>query len=98
MEPKKPKIGIALGSGGARGWSHIGVLRALQDEGIEPDVVAGCSMGSLVGAAYVSGELDFIEEWALSVTWRTIVSLLDLNLSGGGIIEVPPCYRRRCAN
>lgn len=83
----KPKIGIALGSGGARGWSHIGVLRALEDEGIVPDVVAGCSMGALVGAAYCAGELDFIEEWAVSVSWRTIMSFLDVNLSGGGLIE-----------
>lgn len=83
----KPKIGIALGSGGARGWSHIGVLKALEDEGIVPDVVAGCSMGALVGAAYCAGELDFIEEWALSVSLRTIMSLLDVNLSGGGLIE-----------
>ena len=84
---RKPKIGIALGSGGARGWSHIGVLRALQDEGIEPDIVAGCSMGSLVGAAYVAGELDFIEDWAKKVTWKTILGFLDVNLSGGGLIE-----------
>ena len=45
----RPKIGIALGSGGARGWMHIGVLQALKDAGFEPDIVAGCSMGALVG-------------------------------------------------
>jgi len=84
---RKPKIGIALGSGGARGWSHIGVLRALEDEGIVPDIVAGCSMGSLVGAAYVAGELDFVEDWAKKVTWKTILGFLDVSLSGGGLIE-----------
>ena len=48
-----PKVGLALGSGSARGWSHIGVIRALADAGIEPDIVCGCSIGALVGAAYV---------------------------------------------
>ena len=52
------KIGIALGSGSARGWSHIGVLRALARLGIEPDVVAGTSIGALVGACYAAEKLD----------------------------------------
>ncbi len=84
---KKPKIGVALGSGGARGWCHIGALRALAEEGIEPDVVAGCSMGALVGAAYVAGELDALEEWAYSVNWRKMAGFLDVNLASGGLIE-----------
>ena len=83
----KPKIGIALGSGGARGWCHIGVLRALEEEGIEPDIVAGCSMGALVGAVYAAGELDALEEWAYTVNWRKMASLLDVNLMNGGVIE-----------
>ena len=83
----KPKIGVALGSGGARGWCHIGALRALAEEGIEPDIVAGCSMGSLVGAAYVAGELDALEEWAYTVNWRKAASFLDVNLASGGLIE-----------
>ena len=58
----KLKIGIALGSGGARGWCHIGALRALAEEGIEPSIVAGCSMGALVGAAYVAGALDALRK------------------------------------
>jgi NTE family protein len=58
----KPKIGIALGSGAARGWSHVGVLQALAKEGIEPDIVCGSSMGALVGAAYIAGELDALEK------------------------------------
>ena len=84
---KKPKIGIALGSGGARGWCHIGALRALAEEGIEPDVVAGCSMGSLVGAAYIAGELNALEQWAYSVNWRKVAGFLDVNLASGGLIE-----------
>ena len=84
---KKPKIGLALGSGGARGWCHIGALRALAEEGIEPDVVAGCSMGALVGAAYIAGELDALEDWACTVNWRTVAGFLDVNLTSGGLIE-----------
>ncbi len=83
----KPKIGIALGSGGARGWCHIGALRALAEEGIEPGIVAGCSMGALVGAAYVAGELDALEEWSYTVSWRKVAGFLDVNLASGGLIE-----------
>lgn len=49
---RKLKIGLALGAGAARGWSHIGVINALRRTGIDVDVIAGCSIGSLVGAAY----------------------------------------------
>jgi NTE family protein len=83
----KPKIGLALGSGGARGWCHIGAIRALADAGIEADVVAGCSMGALVGAAYAGGELDALEDWAYGVNWRTVAGFLDVNLTSGGLIE-----------
>lgn len=77
------KIGIALGSGSARGWSHIGVLRALARHGIEPDVVAGTSIGALVGACYAAGKLDELENWVSAMGWRDVVSLLDVKLNGG---------------
>jgi NTE family protein len=81
-------IGIALGSGSARGWGHIGVLRALKEEGIEPDIVCGTSVGALVGAAYVSGKLNMLEKWVLSLNTRKIIGYLDLRLVvGGGIIQ-----------
>jgi NTE family protein len=83
----KSKIGLALGSGSARGWSHIGVIEALDEAGIRADIVCGCSIGSLVGAAYVAGRLPALRDWALAVTWREIVSLLDVKLSAGGLIE-----------
>ncbi len=82
-----PRIGLALGSGAARGWSHIGVIRALLGAGIEPEIVCGSSMGALVGAAYVAGRLDALEAWARSITRRDILGLLDLRLSGTGLIE-----------
>jgi len=58
------KIGLALGSGAARGWAHIGVLRALAEMGIEPDIIAGTSMGACVGAAYLIDRLDDMRDWA----------------------------------
>ena len=85
--PAGPRIGIALGSGSARGWAHIGVLRALQDADIEPDVVCGTSIGALVGGAYVSRRLDAVESWARSIRWLDIVRLLDVNLTRGGFIQ-----------
>ncbi len=56
-----PKIGLALGSGSARGWAHIGILEALLKEGIKPNIICGCSIGAFVGSAYVAGKLDFLK-------------------------------------
>ena len=89
----KPKIGIALGSGGARGWAHIGVLQELETRGVKPHCIAGTSMGSLVGAAYVSGNLDKLEEWALSLTPAKAALLVDLNLLGGGMVDAKPIMK-----
>ncbi len=82
-----PKIGLALGSGSARGWSHIGVIRALAEQGIEPDIITGCSIGALVGAAYAKGELDTLEEWVRQLRWKEIVDLMDISFLGGGFLK-----------
>jgi NTE family protein len=82
-----PRIGLALGSGSARGWSHIGIIESLAEAGIEPDIVCGTSIGSLVGAAYVAGRLSELRQWAETATWREIVGLMDVQLSGGGLIS-----------
>ena len=82
----RPKIGIALGSGLARGFSHIGVLRALQRHGIEPNIVAGTSMGALVGGAYLTGKLDALEDWAHSLNRFKVLSFLDFRVKSGGMI------------
>ncbi|MDO8960068.1 MAG: patatin-like phospholipase family protein, partial [Rhodocyclaceae bacterium] len=79
----KPKIGLALGSGSARGWAHIGVLRALQEAGITPDILCGASIGALVGAAYANGDIDKLEHWATGLAWQDVVGLLDIGFSGG---------------
>ncbi|MEN8166671.1 MAG: patatin-like phospholipase RssA [Pseudomonadota bacterium] len=82
-----PKIGLALGSGSARGWSHIGVIRALAAQGIEPDIVTGCSIGAFVGAAYAKGELDKLEDWVRQLRWQKIVDLMDISFLGGGFLK-----------
>lgn len=81
------KIGLALGGGSARGWSHIGVLRALNKAGIYPDIIAGTSMGAVVGGCYVAGELDALEQFARDLTRRRVLGFLDFNLSGSGLIH-----------
>lgn len=80
------KLGLALGTGGARGWCHIGVLRALDKMGVKPDIIAGSSMGALVGAAYAGGALDALEDWARALTPRRVWSLIDMRLTGGGLV------------
>jgi NTE family protein len=84
--PHSPLIGLALGGGSARGWAHIGVIRTLADAGIEPDLVCGTSIGALVGAAYVGGELDRLEDWVRSLRLQTVVGFLDFSL-GSGLIK-----------
>jgi NTE family protein len=80
------KIGLALGGGAARGWAHIGVLRALLKAGIRPDIIAGTSIGAVVGACYVAGHLDELEDFARELTRRRVLGYLDFNLSGTGLI------------
>jgi NTE family protein len=80
---RKPRIGLALGAGSARGWAHIGAIRALEARGIRPDVVCGTSIGSLVGAFYAAGQLDKLEKWVTGLTWSTVLKLMDLTWRGG---------------
>jgi NTE family protein len=81
------KVGLALGGGSARGWAHIGVLRALSEAGIYPDIIAGTSIGAVVGGCYVAGELDALEKFALDLTRRKVLGFLDFNFSGSGLIH-----------
>lgn len=83
-----PRVGLALGSGSARGWSHIGVINVLENAGIPADIVCGTSIGALVGAAYAAGELGRLETWVKNLTWQSVVGLLDMKLKlGGGLIS-----------
>jgi len=81
------RIGLALGSGSARGWAHIGAIDALTEAGIDPEIVCGTSIGALVGAAYVAGRLADLRRWAEAATWREIIALIDVRFSGGGLID-----------
>jgi NTE family protein len=82
----KVRIGLALGGGAARGWAHIGVLRGLLEAGIVPDVVAGTSIGAVVGGCHIAGRLDQLEEFARSLTRRKVFGYLDFNMTGSGLI------------
>ena len=82
-----PRLAIALGSGSARGWAHIGVLRALLQAGVVPDIVCGKSIGAFVGAAYASGSLDPLEGWARGLTRRDVLGFFDVSLGAGGLIK-----------
>lgn len=80
------KVGVALGSGAARGWAHIGVLEALLELGIEVEAVSGCSIGSYVGAAYCNGKLEELKEWVLSLTEWQVIKLLGVSIPKGGLV------------
>ncbi|RDV05856.1 patatin-like phospholipase family protein [Undibacter mobilis] len=82
----RPTIGLALGGGAARGFAHIGVIRTLAAHGIVPDVIVGTSIGAVVGGCHAAGQLDNLETWARSLTTRSVMSYLDISLSGSGLI------------
>lgn len=83
---RAPGLALALGGGMARGFAHIGVLNVLQRNNIHPSIVAGTSIGAVVGAAYLSGKLKEFEEWALSLNRYKILSYLDLRVRSAGLI------------
>jgi len=85
--PKPPTIGLALGSGSARGISHIGVIRGLQEAKINIDVVCGSSIGSLVGGAFAAGKLDIMEEILRKLSWSEFLQFMELPLPRSGLIE-----------
>jgi NTE family protein len=83
----KPKIGLALGSGSARGLAHIGVIRALKEAGIHVDCIAGTSIGAAIGAVYASGKLDSLQETYLTMDWKKIAYFFDVVFPKSGIID-----------
>ncbi len=83
-----PKIGLALGSGASRGWSHIGVIKALSREGIEPDIICGSSIGAIVGASYVAGNLEKLEQWVLGSSRSDVLRFFDISLSQSGFVDI----------
>jgi NTE family protein len=83
---RRPVVGLALGAGAARGWSHIGIIHELRERGFSPDIVAGTSIGAVVGGCYAAGKLDELESFARSLNRRSIFGMMDLSLSGVGLI------------
>jgi len=86
-QERPKKIGLALGSGSARGWAHIGVIDALSESGITVDYIAGTSVGAVVGAIYASGGIDSFEETILQFDWKKIVAFLDIVFPKSGLID-----------
>ena len=82
----RPSIGLALGGGAARGWAHIGVIRRLAKAGIVPDVIAGTSIGAVVGGCHAAHGLDSLERFARGLSKRRVFGLLDFNFAGSGLI------------
>jgi NTE family protein len=81
------RVGLALGSGSARGLAHIGVLRALVETGIRVEMIAGTSMGAFVGAMFAAGKLDELEEEFRAMDWQGIASLVDPVFPRSGLID-----------
>jgi len=84
---QRTRVGLALGSGAARGWALIGVIRALREAGLKPDVVAGTSIGAITGVAMLADRLDELEEWARKLKFLDMVGMLDISLSLGGLVS-----------
>lgn len=81
------RVALALGSGGARGYAHIGVIQTLRERGYEIVGIAGSSMGAVVGGVQAAGRLDELADWAQSLTQRTILRLLDPSITAAGVLR-----------
>lgn len=82
-----PKVGLALGSGASRGWSHIGIIKALAREDIKPDIVCGTSVGAMVGAAWLGGNLEKLEDWVLGSTRKDVIKFFNISFSQSGMVD-----------
>ncbi|MFZ1814246.1 MAG: patatin-like phospholipase family protein [Rhizobiaceae bacterium] len=80
-------IALALGGGAAKGWAHIGLLRAFDEARVPVSMIAGTSIGALVGGCYLAGRLDELEEFARSLTWSNLIRYLDFSIRGSGLIS-----------
>ncbi len=87
MADKGKTVSLVLGSGGARGLAHIGVIHVLEERGYEIRSVAGCSAGALVGGIYAAGKLKAYEDWVLKLRKLDMVNLLDIAWVGGGLVK-----------
>ena len=81
------KIGLALGSGASRGWSHIGIIKALLRGGIEPDIICGTSVGAMIGSSYLVGKLEYLENWVLGSTRKDVFKFFNVKLTQSGFVD-----------
>lgn len=86
------KLGLVLGSGAARGWAHVGVFRALEEIGVKPDVIAGCSVGALVGGAWLIGAFEEFEAWARELSPLSAIGAFNFWVNRGGLIDTTPAF------
>ncbi|MFZ5618517.1 MAG: patatin-like phospholipase family protein [Pseudomonadota bacterium] len=86
------KLGLVLGSGAARGWAHVGVLRALEEIGVRPDIVAGCSVGALVGGAWLVGALEEFEAWGRELSPLSAFGAFTFWVNRGGLVDARPAF------
>ncbi|MFT7823623.1 MAG: patatin-like phospholipase family protein [Sulfurimonas sp.] len=94
MQKDKKTVSLVLGSGGARGYAHIGVIEILEDEGYEIKSISGSSIGALIGGLYAAGKMDAYKEWVLSLDFIDTLKLLDISLSHGGIMNIDTVYKK----
>jgi len=88
MKAKNPKtVSLVLGSGGARGLAHIGVIHWLEENGYSIESISGCSMGALIGGIHAAGKLDVFEEWVRAITRLDVVTLLDISWKKSGLVK-----------
>jgi NTE family protein len=83
---RRQSVGVVLGAGAARGWSHIGALQELVAMGVTPDIVVGASAGAVVGGCFAAGRLEQLEAFTRGLTKRRVFGLMDVSFSGGGLI------------
>lgn len=86
------KLGLVLGSGAARGWAHVGVLKGLDELGVKPDIVAGCSVGALVGGAWLIGALEEFEAWARELSPLSALGAFNFRVNRGGLVDAKPAF------
>jgi NTE family protein len=87
MDSKAKTVSLVLGSGGARGLAHVGVIQVLEERGFEITSIAGCSVGALVGGIYAAGKLKEYEDWVLNLTKFDMVNMMDIAWVGGGLVK-----------
>ncbi len=86
-EKSRPKTGLVLGSGASRGWSHIGIIKALLKAGVELDIVCGTSVGAMIGACYLAGNLEKLENWVLDSTRKDVLKFFNVKWTQSGFVD-----------